>query len=76
MPRPLIEIPGDIDQNWGYRVGKWREYPNYECIYCQYATLFLARMEKHQAEGQHPWAYPSETDSTEAVEGGPPVAVD
>lgn len=58
MPEPLILIPGDIDQNRGYRKTLWHAHTNYECIYCQYATLWLEKMEKHQTEGIHVWAYP------------------
>ena len=57
---PLIIIPGDLDQARGYRIMEWRGYPNYECIYCQYATLWVGKMEKHQAIGEHPWAYPGQ----------------
>ena len=60
MPKPLIVIPGDEDQNRGYRIGRWHEYVNYECIYCQYSTLWEEKMIKHQAESTHPWAYPGQ----------------
>lgn len=73
MSDPLILIPGNVDHNRGYSISKWRQYDNYECIYCQYATLFLARMQKHQLEGRHPWGFPSETTSDEAVDDGQAV---
>lgn len=63
MPEPLIIIPGDIDQNRGYRVTKWHQHDNYECIYCQYATLWIEKMEKHQVEGTHVWSFPDSTMS-------------
>jgi hypothetical protein len=50
----------DIDNLRGYRVGQWREHKNYKCIYCQYSTLWISKMEKHQREGEHPWAYPGQ----------------
>ena len=62
MPEPLILIPGDEDQNRGYRITKWKKYNNYECIYCQYSTLWLDKMQKHQSEGNHPWAYPGQNE--------------
>lgn len=57
---PLVIIPGDEDQRRGYRIGKWRQYPNHHCIYCQYSTLWIEKMEKHQLEGEHPWAFPGQ----------------
>lgn len=59
MPEPLIIIPGDLDQQRGYRITKWAgQYDNYECLSCQYATLWLERIQKHLQEGVHVWAYP------------------
>ncbi len=60
MTEPLIIIPGDVDQNRGYRITKWKKFDNYECIHCQYSTLWIEKMEKHQAKDNHPWAYPVE----------------
>lgn len=60
VPQPLIVIPGDLDQERGYTVGKWRQYTNYSCIYCKYSTLWLqgkSGMLAHIAAGDHPWAY-------------------
>lgn len=37
---------------------KWRQYDNYECVKCQYATLWLEKMLKHLALGIHVWAHP------------------
>lgn len=73
MDEPIILIPNDLDQQRGYRVGKWNHsdregkptqtFDNYECLRCQYSTLFEARMIKHVQEGKHPWAFPSLQDS-------------
>lgn len=63
MPDPsLIIIPTqeDLDSIRGYRINKWHEYKHYECIYCQYSTLWLPKMEEHQKENDHPWAYPGQ----------------
>ncbi len=61
---PLVIIPGDEDQRRGYRIKSFgkppKQWPNYECIYCQFRTLWLFKMEKHQLEGEHPWAYPGQ----------------
>lgn len=65
---PLIVLPGDLDQQRGYRISKWKTYDNYECIYCQYATLWLEKMHKHQLEGRHVWAYPGQNDEEELSE--------
>lgn len=65
---PLIVIPGDLDQQRGYRVGKWRQHDNFECIYCQFATLWIERMHKHQLEGRHEWAYPGQNPSEDLSE--------
>lgn len=56
----------DVDKIRGYRIVKWHEYKNYECVYCQYATLWLPRMEVHQAENDHPWAYPGQNPVPES----------
>jgi hypothetical protein len=60
MADALIVQPtqADIDELRGYTVRKWRKFDNFICVHCQYATLWIAKMEKHQAEGSHPWAYP------------------
>lgn len=50
-----------IDSHRGYRVTKWRTFDNFECLKCQYATLWLEKMLKHLQLGDHPWAFPSET---------------
>lgn len=34
------------------------KFPNYECVYCQFSTIFLPKMILHMAEDDHPWAYP------------------
>ena len=71
MPTPLIIIPGDVDQNRGYRITKWHEHWNYECLYCQYSTLWLDKMEKHVDENVHVWAYPSPETPDESGSSGP-----
>lgn len=58
---PLIVIPGDVDQARGYRVTKWSTFDNYECLKCQYATLWVEKMLKHLASGLHVWSYPCDT---------------
>lgn len=62
---PLIVLATgeDIDAIRGYRVGKWHEYDNFECVYCQYATLWRGKMEKHQEANTHVWAYPGQNQS-------------
>lgn len=50
----------DEDRERGYRITKWHEHNNFECAQCQFATLWLERMQKHQLKGRHPWAYPSD----------------
>lgn len=62
MPEPLVILPNEDDtaRALGYRVGKWRGYDNYECIYCQYSTLWIAKIKKHIEEGDHPWAFPGQ----------------
>ena len=61
-PESVIITPSqeDVDKVRGYRIGQWNQYKNYECIYCQYSTLFIDKMAKHQAEDNHPWAYPGQ----------------
>lgn len=64
MPSPTGEssiiAPSPEDQALvlGYRITKWKTYPNYECVLCQYATLWLDKMKKHLAAGIHVWSYP------------------
>lgn len=64
MSEPTNPIPGmptqaQVDSHRGYRVTKWRGHDNFECMKCQYATLWMEKMQKHLQEGAHPWAYPS-----------------
>lgn len=65
--KPLVvqATQDEIDGIRGYKITKWHTYNNYECIYCQYATLWTAKMEKHQALGEHPWAYPGQNARAE-----------
>lgn len=62
MDEPLIVAPtqDEIDKLRGYRITKWQDWPNYECVYCQYATLWKNKIEKHLSVGDHPWAYPGQ----------------
>ena len=30
-----------------YRIGKWQDYPNYECLFCPFATLDEAVAQEH-----------------------------
>lgn len=55
---PEDYTPEDLAR--GYTIETWREYDNFICVYCQFATLWLPKMEKHQALGRHPWAYPGQ----------------
>lgn len=54
----LISIPGDDDQARGYKIGMWRGSFNFECLHCEYATLWEEKMIAHVAEGTHPWTSP------------------
>ena len=61
MPGVIITpTQEDLDKVRGYRVEKWNEFDNYCCIYCQYSTLWMKKMQKHQAANEHPWAYPGQ----------------
>ncbi len=46
------------DEERGYRITKWKTFDNFECIHCQYSTLWKDKIEKHLAESPHAWAYP------------------
>lgn len=37
---------------------EWRGHPLYQCLKCQYNSIFLEKIEKHVAIGEHPWAFP------------------
>lgn len=52
------------DLKRGYRVSKWKTYDNFECVRCQYSTLWIEKMQKHLQIGLHPWAYPAEDGPT------------
>lgn len=73
MGEPLIIIPGDVDQARGYRVTKWKTFDNYECLQCQYSTIWIEKMQKHLDMGIHVWAYPTDTEGTLSQEPTPPV---
>ena len=64
----------DIDRVNGYKVGSgdWNGYKNYECLYCQYKTIFLEKMKKHQQEGEHPWAFPVAESQVKQDSSGEP----
>lgn len=56
-----IESQAEIteeDRLNGYRVTLWHQHKNYECLQCQYATLWLPKMLDHLAEDIHLWSYP------------------
>jgi hypothetical protein len=50
----------DLEKLRGYKIGKWKDRKHYMCIYCQYSTLWMSKMTKHQAEDSHPWAFPGQ----------------
>ena len=50
----------DLEKIQGFRVSMWRGFKNYECVFCQYATLWMDKMKKHQQDDRHPWAYPGQ----------------
>jgi len=56
--RIVIPNQEEIDQLRGFFVEKWGKYDNFRCIRCQYATLWIKKMEKHQAAEAHYWPYP------------------
>lgn len=58
MKEPLIALSGDEDQARGYRIGMWKGSFNFECLSCEYATLFEEKMVAHITEGTHPWTSP------------------
>ena len=73
MPGVIITpTQEDLDKVRGYRVEKWNEFDNYCCIYCQYRTIFLEKIKKHQAEGEHPWAFPGGKAADPSVVSGEP----
>ena len=57
-PEPLIALPGSDDQGRGYTIGMWHGHFNFECLTCEYATLWEEKMIAHMAEGLHPWTSP------------------
>lgn len=52
--------PEPTETQLGYRMTKWGKFTNYECIKCQYSTLWIEKMNKHQRFDKHPWAYPGQ----------------
>lgn len=62
MPEPIPGMPTQeqIDSHRGYRMTTWKGHDNFECVKCQYATLWIEKMLKHLAAGKHVWAYPRE----------------
>lgn len=57
----------------GYRVGKWQEHKNYECVECQYSTIFLDKIQKHMENGVHDWSYPVPLEERQSVESDEPT---
>jgi hypothetical protein len=56
--RIVLPTQEEVDSLRGFKVGKWRGHDNYICLECQFSTLWLDKMKKHQKEEEHPWAYP------------------
>ncbi len=51
-PEPDPEPEPVIATTWAaqdelYSVGKWRDFPNYECLLCPFSTLKLGVMHEH-----------------------------
>lgn len=53
-------VPEVTDEGRGYKVGRWDGWPNYECLKCQFKTLWTEVMEKHQLAGIHVWGIPGQ----------------
>lgn len=62
----------DLDEIREYRIGQWKHYKNYECIHCQYSTIYLEKIKKHVDEGIHDWCYPSSTPRVEVPDSDDP----
>lgn len=57
--------PEPTEQSRGYRITNWGGFQNLECLKCQYATLWLEKMNKHLSLNKHPWAYPGQYPKSE-----------
>lgn len=74
-PEPLIVLATQTqtDEIRGYKESKWHQWTNYECLFCQYSTLFQDKIVKHMDEGEHVWAFPSGVEVPEEPESGDPT---
>jgi len=75
---PVIITPtqAEMDRFRGYSShNMWRGYKNYECLDCQYKTIYLDKMTKHIIAGVHVWAFPGgvkeDPDLVEFPDDGP-----
>lgn len=61
-------LPSAEDVARGYTVGKWREHDNFECLKCEYATLWEAKMQEHIDFGMHEWSKPGQPGTNNEAE--------
>lgn len=51
----------DIVQGKDYEVSKWKEFDNFECVHCEFSSLFIERMQLHfdnESKHLHIWNKP------------------
>lgn len=67
-----------------YTITKWAErngtlHDNYECVRCQFGTLYWDKMEEHLATADgiaghgHAWAFPRSQQSQQEPQGPSPL---
>lgn len=67
----------DYTEGVDYIVTKWDVYDNYECVHCQFASLYKEKLHEHfqyEIYHQHKWAHPV-PKSEQIVTSGPTTAV-
>jgi hypothetical protein len=66
-------VPEISERELGYRTSKWSQYINYDCMDCQYSSIFIEKIRKHRADGIHVWAYPVQHPTVEPETSTTPV---
>lgn len=63
---PVTPETREFTEGADYTVSMYQgKYPNYECVHCQFATLYMPKLEEHFAYEQyhqHRWAHPVPPD--------------
>ncbi len=70
---PATPETRDYKEGVDFTISQYQgKYPNYECVHCQFSTLYKDKLDEHfayETYHQHKWAHPVPPDQQKPDEG-------